>query len=342
MLRVLVTGAAGLIGGEVCARLERRGHAVTAMVRKNRDVRANDGSRLQDIGIVPGDVTLPRMGLSAAAFDLVIHCAANLEFDAPEEILRAVNVDGTRNAIDFARSAGARFIHVSTAYVCGTREGPIAEASVAAGTRFTNRYEESKATAEAVVAQSGIPFAIARPSIVLGDSESGAIREFPSLCNVFRLMARGKVTQFPTSPGATLDLVPVDHVAAGIVALVERMDEAEGGYFHLVADEPLPAEALAHGVQRVAHFPSPEVVSPEIYNPAQLRPAERLLAARMLGTFGAYFTRSPRFDDGKFRQLTGLACPPTDDAWLDRLIAYGMARGYLPSAHPDNIAPAAA
>ncbi len=209
------------------------------------------------------------------------------------------------------------------------------------GRVFTNRYEASKAAGEAVVVASGVPFAVARPSIVLGDSASGAIRDFPSLCNVFRLMARGKVTQFPVSSEATLDLVPIDHVAAGIVALAEMMEGAQGGYFHLVADSPLPAAALAEGVARVAHFPAPQVVAPEDYDLATLRPAERMLAERMLATFGAYFTRSPRFDDSRFRALTGLACPPTDAAWLDRLIAYGIARGYLPSARPDNTVRAA-
>jgi nucleoside-diphosphate-sugar epimerase len=346
LLKVLVTGAAGLIGGEVCARLAARGHGVAAVVRKTRAVRGNDGVEVAGIEIVPGDVTQPLMGLAPRPVDVVIHCAASLEFDAPESELRAVNVEGTRNALAYAGAARARFLHVSTAYVCGARDGAIAEGPVPAGTRFTNRYEASKAAGEAVVAESGLPFAVARPSIVLGDSATGTIRDFPSLCNVFRLMARGKVTRFPVAAGATLDLVPIDHVAAGTVALAEALAEAkegaQGGYFHLVAASPMPAAELAHGVARVVHFPDPLVVAPEDYDPALLRPAERMLAERMLGTFGAYFTRAPLFDDAKFRALTGIACPATDAAWLDRLIAYGIARGYLPNARPDNAVPAAA
>ena len=319
-----------MIGGEVCARLAARGHAVTAMVRRNPEVRGNDGKLVEDVKVVSGDVTQPLMGLKVSPQDVVIHCAASLEFDAPEEDLRAVNVEGTRNAVDFARAAGAAFLHVSTAYVCGQRDGAIPEGPVPSDTRFTNRYEASKAEGERVVAESGLPFAVARPSIVLGDSRTGAIRDFPSLCNVFRLMARGKVTVFPAARESTLDLVPIDHVAEGIVRLAERMDEADGGYFHLVADTPLPAAELAHGVTRVAHFPDIEVVAPDDYDMASLRPAEQMLAGRMLGTFGAYFTRSPNFDDNRLREITGLACPPTDRAWLDRLIAYGIERNYLP------------
>ncbi|MEL1249237.1 SDR family oxidoreductase [Aurantiacibacter gilvus] len=345
MLSVLVTGAAGLIGGEVCARLAARGAAVTAMVRRSREVRGNDGAPVAGIEQVSGDVTQPLMGLEPRRFDLVIHCAAGLEFDAPREVLAAVNVEGTRNAAAFAKAAGARLVHVSTAYVCGTREGAIAEGPVPAGTRFTNNYEASKALAEQVVAESGVPFAIARPSVVLGDSATGAIREFPSFANAFRLLARGKISTFPARQGATIDFVPICHVAEGIVRLAERFEQAHGGHFHLVADTPLPAAELAHGIARVPHLPDPVVVEPEVLDMASLRPAERLLMGHLLDTFGPYFTRNPRFDDRRFRQVTGLACGRTDNSWLDRLIGHAIDVGFLPlapvSARPGNAVPAA-
>ena len=331
MLKILVTGSAGLIGGEVCARLIRDNHSVTALVRRTREVRSNDGELVDDLEIVSGDVTLPLLGLEPTPHDVVIHCAASLEFDAPEEALRAVNVEGTRNALEYAKAAGASFLHVSTAYVCGQREGEIEEGPVPSGNEFTNRYEASKAAAEALVAEAGIPFAIARPSIVLGHSKTGKIREFPSLCNVFRLMARGKVTVIPSPEGSVLDFVPIDHVAEGIARIAERMEEANGRYFHLVSSDPLPAVELVNGVTRVPHFPDPQIVSPEVYAVAELRPTERMLAGKMLGTFGAYFIRSPHFDDSGLRAFTGLQSPPTDGAWLDRLIAHGISCGYLPS-----------
>lgn len=333
MLTILVTGAAGLIGGEVCARLAARGHRVLAMVRRCKDVRGNDGAPVPVAEVLVGDVTEPLMGLDLAnlSADLVIHCAASLEFDAPEDVLQAVNVEGTRNALSLAEALGADFLHVSTAYVCGLTEGAIPEGPVPEGTRFANRYEASKARAEAVVAASGVPFAIARPSIVLGDHPSGAIRDFPSLCNVFRLMARGKVTTFPAAAASTLDLVPICHVAEGIVRIAERMEQAKGGFFHLVAQEPLPASELAHAVARVEHLPDPKVVEPADFDFAALSPIEQRVAGRMLETFGSYFTRNPRFDDSKFRALTGLECGATDSVWLDRLVSYAMSTGYVPA-----------
>ena len=334
MLTILVTGAAGLIGGEVCARLAARGHRVLAMVRRCKEVRGNDGALVPVAQVLAGDVTEPLMGLNPAQLsaDIVIHCAASLEFDAPEAVLQAVNVEGTRNALALAEALGADFIHVSTAYVCGLTQGPIPEGPVPAGTQFANRYEASKARAEAAVAASGLRFAIARPSIVLGDHARGAIRDFPSLCNVFRLMARGKVSTFPAAADSTLDLVPLCHVAEGIVRIAERIEEATGGYFHLVARNPLPSAELAHAVARVEHLPDPQVVEPEHFDFAALSPLEQRVTGRMLETFGSYFTRNPRFDDAALRALTGLECAPTNRAWLDRLVHYAMTRGYVPAA----------
>ena len=307
------------------------------MVRRNPVVRANDGSELAGIVTVQGDVTQPLMGLAPAEYDVVLHCAASLEFDAPEEELQRINVDGTRNALAYAKVTGAAFLHVSTAYVGGQQSGVVLEEPADLDAPFTNRYEASKARAEAAVAawgaQHGLPFAIARPSIVLGDSRTGAIRDFPSLTNVFRLMARGKVTQFPSVPGATLDLVPIDHVAEGIARLATKLGRGTilaGGIYHLVSDAPMEAAELARGVQRIPHFPTPAIVAFADYDADALRPAERMLAGRMLATFGPYFTRNPRFDDRALRRVTGLACPPTDSAWLDRMIAYAIAVGYLP------------
>ena len=158
-------------------------------------------------------------------------------------------------------------------------------------------------------------------------------------------MARGKVSRFPADPASTLNLVPIDHVAEGIARIAERMDAAQGGYFHQVAASPLPAAELAYGVARVAHFPDPEVVLPQQYDLASLSPFEARVASRVMATFGSYFTRNPQFDDSKFRALTGLNCAPTNAVWLDRLIAYGVSAGYLPSApsaHQDSFSQASA
>ena len=333
---ILVTGAAGLIGGEVCARLARRGHRVTALVRAKREVLANNGSPAAVAEVVAGDVTQDRLGLDEADWqglvertDLVIHCAALTRFDADEEAYRATNIEGTARVIELVREAEAALLQVSTAYVCGERSGPVREDDPLPTDDFTNGYEASKAAAERLVRQSGVPFAVARPSIVVGESETGAIRQFDTIYAAFKLIAEGRVQHMPVREGATLDFVPLDHVAGSIVALAERMEAAAGGTFHLVSGGPVPVELFAQAIGSFEGFAQPQLVDADAFDPATLPPMERRLFRRVAGLYAAYFQRSPRFDDARFRVLTGLQSPPMDAAMLHRLIRYCIDAGFL-------------
>lgn len=336
MLRVLVTGAAGLVGGEVCARLVAAGHSVTALVHRNPEVRANDGALVPVHSTIAGDVSAPRFGWSdaefarvAASHDLLIHCAATVRFDLDEEDYQAVNVGGTANALALASAGGIAFLHVSTAYVCGTRNGAIREGDVLPESGFANGYEASKAAGERLVRASGLRWAIARPSIVVGAHGDGTIRQFDTTYAAFKLIAEGRVRHMPARVGATLDFVPIDHVAAGIVALAGQMDAAAGGTFQLVSAQPLPVERFTGAIGAYPHFHEPQLVQPEQFDPSMLPALERRLFRRVAGLYASYFQRDPHFEDSAFRALTGLACPPTGEGYIRRLIDHCIDVGFL-------------
>ena len=134
-MQVVVTGAAGLIGGEVVRRLAEAGHAVTALVHRTHRIVANDGrvvaSRPWDGPPVPGTVATLAADVRAAGLglavdprpDLIVNAAAITAFDALYAIYQAVNIEGTANVIGLAERRGTPLLQVSTAYVCGTREG---------------------------------------------------------------------------------------------------------------------------------------------------------------------------------------------------------------------------
>ena len=335
-LRILLTGAAGLIGGELAARLVAAGHDVTALVHRNREIRGNDGALVPVAGVHACDIGEPLLGFDeseardlAQAHDLIVHCAATVRFDLSDEEYERINTQGTAHVLDLARLGDCGVLYVSTAYVCGARDGAILEDDPLPGENFANGYERSKAAAERLVQASGLPFAIARPSIVTGDSATGAIRQFDTIYAAFKLVAEGRVTQMEARPGASLDFVPIDHVAGGLAAIVEHWDEAQGGTYHLVTGAPVSVEGFADAIGAWPQFSRPRMVAPEDFDPAALPPFERRLYGRIAGLYASYFQRDPRFDDRRFRALTGLQSRPTDAAYLRTLIAYCIEAGFL-------------
>ena len=336
-MRVLVTGAAGIIGGEICARLVRRGHAVTALVHNSPHVIGNDRRPVAGLTIVRGDVTQANLGLAALpAVDLFIHSAAVTAFDAAPAAYEAVNIAGTRHAIAVARAAGAGFLHVSTAYVCGKTNGLIAETAI--GSDFVNGYEASKAAGEALVRASGVPFAIARPSIVVGDSISGAISRFENIYMIFKLIAENRVRTLPAAADASLDLVPIDHVAGGIVAMAADFGRACGKTLHLVGANSTPLRAITAAIAAVPGLGTPHFVAAGAFDPRDLPPIERRYHAAAAALYTSYLLRSPRFDTANATDF-GLQCPATDRAWLDRLIGFCIEQRFV-SARRGTTSPA--
>lgn len=320
----------------MCKRLVSNGHEVTGLIHRNPEIRANDGMQVE-IATLKGDVSQRQFGWPAAKFekvaasyDLIVHCAATVRFDLEETDYRAVNVYGTRNALALAAAGSMDFLHISTAYVCGMRNGAIAEDDPLPESGFANGYEASKAAGERLVRDSGLNWAIARPSIVVGERESGRIRQFDTTYAAFKLIAEGRVKHMPARKGATLDFVPLDHVAGGIVVLAQDMERARGCTFHLVSGQPLPVEQFTGAIGAYAQFHEPELVAPEHFDPAMLPALERRLFKRVAGLYASYFQRDPHFLDAKFRALTGMACPETGAAYVRQLIDYCIEAGFLP------------
>ncbi|MEE4212312.1 MAG: SDR family oxidoreductase, partial [Parvularcula sp.] len=294
----------------------------------------NDG-RAVSIATIKGDITSADLGLtaeivaSAGPWDLVIHCAAVTDFTEESEKHRAVNVEGTKNVIDFAECHGSALLHVSTAYVCGEREGTIFEDELDCGQTFSNGYEATKARAEALVREGRVPFVIARPSIVLGDSETGATRSFDTIYPVLKVLAEGLVTRMPVKPDATLNLVPIDHVTSGICELAERFESAKGYAYHLVAEEATPLSAFPTTLSKFDGLSVPEWVGAEAFSLNDLNPLERRFFERGAAVYASYFTRAPRFDDRRYRHLTGQSSAVTGPEWWEKLVSYALERGFI-------------
>jgi long-chain acyl-CoA synthetase len=318
--RVLLTGATGFLGMEVLARLlERTDHDVVCVIRGDADARLeevlatlySEGTPHRDrVEAVAGDLT---GGIaSTGPIDIVCHCAASITFDLPLDEARSINVEGTRQMLRIARESGARrFVHVSTAYVSGTHTGVFTEDML--GTEFRNTYEQTKCEAEQFVAaeSDAMEVAIARPSIVVGESGSGWTPAFNVLYWPLRAFARGLFDRIPARPDGHVDVVPVDYVADGIAALI---DTDATGTFNLVAGEDAAlVDELA--TLACAHFGRER--PPYVETGASSGAAVDEHGA----VYVPYFDMEVQFDDRRTRDVLGLRAPRLA-SYFDTLLDY--------------------
>ena len=121
-MRVLITGATGLLGGHLIKQLQQRGESIRALVLP---VENADRLLAQGVEVVRGDIT-DASTLSAAVKDveLVFHLAAMMGVWRPLSDYRLVNVTGSENLYRAAQRAGVRrYVHTSSHCVYGLGHG---------------------------------------------------------------------------------------------------------------------------------------------------------------------------------------------------------------------------
>ncbi|MGW1894337.1 SDR family oxidoreductase [Streptomyces sp. NPDC002004] len=353
---VLVTGAAGLVGAEVTARLAAAGWAVLALVHRNGRLVRNNGRPLPtrphdrppgpgDVVTVHGDVTADGLGLDAAVtegLDLIVHTAALTDFGRADEAYERINVAGTGQVLDLAGRAGTPVVHVSTAYVCGRRAGVVLEDELDTGQRFANAYERSKFAAEQLVHRAraaGLPAAIVRPGIVTGTEHAGVVRDFRSIYVVLKLTTEGKLRTLPGRYDATPNLVPADYVADVVTEVAARFDEAEGGTFHAVGDRELDLRTISDVLAEYPSFRVATYVPPSVFDRDALPGTERRYYDRVGALYASYFQRRVHFDATATRDFLDRRPARTGPAYLRRVLDHAVRRGFLgiPLPPPDAV-----
>src|SRR6204780_6003624 len=180
-----------------------------------------------------------------------------------------MNVDGTGPVLELAERSQAhgalrRMSYISTAFVAGAHAGCFSEDDLDVGQRFRNTYEQSKFEAECLIARSRgqLPITVLRPSIIVGERDSGWTASFNVLYWPLRAFARGTYAALPARGDAPVDVVPVDYVADAIFEL-SRMPEAQDGTYHLTAsaDASSVGELIELACARFGR-PAPRLIAP--------------------------------------------------------------------------------
>lgn len=243
-MRVFLTGGSGLIGSHLAELLQGAGHHVVALQRPGSDTRF-----LQHLGcsIVTGDVLDPLEAQASRmeGCEQVVHAAALIYASDSWTMVRAANVEGTRNVLLGADRAGVpHAVHVSSVAVYGHAHPPTSEdAPINGPLRPTNLYARSKREAEhaamEVHERGRTSVTVVRPAAVYGERD----RLFaPKLA---RLLALPLV---PLLGGGrtTLPVVYAGNVASGIAGALSGI--GAGRAFNLSEDHPVTQRSLFEGL----------------------------------------------------------------------------------------------
>ncbi len=173
-MRALVTGATGLLGGNLVRELHEQGHDVRALVRSPAKARGVlDGL---DADVVAGDIRdVTSYAPHLPGTDVVFHTAAYFrEYYGPGDhaaLLRATNVDAVRDLLEAAARAGVpTVVHTSSSGVIGARADgrPADETTPPNGLALRNAYFASKVAAEQVVREAIARLPVRVPMVLPG------------------------------------------------------------------------------------------------------------------------------------------------------------------------------
>jgi len=151
-MKVFLTGGAGFVGSHMLARLLADGHAVRALVKVG-GLRQDAKAHAEKLEVVEGDITSNNLSHCVRGCDAVINLVGII-YERGAATFEKVHHLGTRNVVQAARQSGVeRFVQMSALGARPTDASP---------------YHTTKFAAEEEVRNSGIPFVVLRPSLIVG------------------------------------------------------------------------------------------------------------------------------------------------------------------------------
>lgn len=270
MARIVITGAAGLVGQNLIAGIADRGDLQIVAIDKHPTNTAVLAKLHPGIEVIEADLAQP--GTWTGAFkgaDAVIQLHAQIGGLDPEEF-EANNVRATRLVLDAMKAETVPYlVHVSSSVV---------------NSKAVDFYTESKKAQEKLVVESGIPNAILRPTLMYGwfdRKHLGWLARFMKKAPVFPIPGNGKYMRQPLYGGDFSDIV------------LACLDGRREGAWNISGQEKIDYVDLIKAVRRASGAKTPIVHIP--YS-----------AFWMLLRVYAVFDRDPPFTT---KQLEALVTP---------------------------------
>jgi NAD(P)-dependent dehydrogenase (short-subunit alcohol dehydrogenase family) len=292
-----VTGATGFIGRHLVERLLRREGYCYVLVRDESTEKLQRlisekwtpavPAAAERIKPVIGDLSQRRLGLPEqlagelkGKIDHFFHLAAIYDMTADEERNRVANVEGTRHAVELANALEVGcFHHGSSIAVAGMYQGLFREDMFDEGQKLDHPYHLTKFEAEKIArTQTAVPWRVYRPSIVVGNSQTGEMDKIDGPYYFFTAikMARHYLPGWFPLVGPEVgytNVVPVDYVAAAMDHIAHQPD-LDGLAFQLCNPRRQRSGDVINAFAEAAHAPK-----------LSMRVDSKLLQALPKGTF---------------------------------------------------------
>ena len=247
-MRVLVTGASGLLGRAVAAEIRSAGHEVTTFQRRPSGV---DG-----VTDVLGSITeTDAVARAVQDVDAIVHLAAKVSLAGDPADFDRVNVGGTRTLLAAASAAGiGKFVFVSSPSVAHAGTSIVGDDALPADPEHARGdYARTKAEAELLALAADSPtlrVVAVRPHLVWGPGDTQLVA---------RVVERARAGRLPLldSGAALIDTIYIDNAASGIAAALERVDAVHGNAYVLTNGEPRPVSELLAGICAAAGVKAP-------------------------------------------------------------------------------------
>lgn len=288
---IFLTGCTGLLGSYLLKIFLEERHNVYLLVRKKEGLSAIDRiknilkfwgeksflKKIRFLKIIEGDIAEKNLGLGKKSLlsllsevEEVYHCAAITAINLPFELIRRVNIEGTRNILVLSQKLKKdgklnKINHISTAFVCGNYKKIFSENDLDVGQKFSSSYDKSKFEAEVLVGEfrnEGLWVDIYRPPIIVGDSLSGKIPYFRNFYQLLHLCKLGIIENLPLKDVFTY-ISPIDTVSRSIYFISQNTYTRNHNY-HPFSMKPIYFEEIIKLASKIMKFKIPNFVNYDI------------------------------------------------------------------------------
>lgn len=250
MKRVLVTGAAGIIGKKVCEQLHAQGYEVAGMDMRAWEVPVPGVSyHTVDIRKRAGEDVFRKF-----APEVIVHMATVTHLTSKGDARFRINLGGTKSAIDFASQYGAKhFVFVGRhTYYGAAADSPLYHSEEEPPIGATSFPELADLVAADLYAGSNlwrhpdVDTAVLRFCYTLGPKGHGTLASF----------VKGKLVPMILGFDPLFQFMHEDDVASAVVSAVQHKLR---GVFNVAGPHPVPLSSLVRTLERRA-IPVPELL----------------------------------------------------------------------------------